>query len=263
MAILLTFEPVIGISIIGTGNVATQLANAIAKSPLLRLDCVYGRSEVKLESFKKITSTKTSLDNMQNTGLLVFAIQDDALKSMTDKIAVGDILTVHTSGSVSVNVFKKYERYGVFYPLQTFTAGREIDVEKIPFCLEAKNKKDLDILKNVAGALGANHYEVNSEQRAKLHLAAVYANNFVNSILAEAKKLSEKANLPFEILQPLVEETVKKGFELGPKNAQTGPARRGDHEVLKKQIDALDLDQKELYKTLTNSILKRYEREEL
>jgi len=254
---------VIHISIIGTGNVATHLAQAIAQSPLLRLDCVYGRSEEKLEPFKELTSTITSLNKIQNTGLLIVAITDDELKTMPDKIAVGDILTVHTSGSVSMRVFEKFERYGVFYPLQTFTAGRKIDVKKIPFCLEAKNKKDLEILKTVTQALGANHFVVNSEQRAKLHLAAVYANNFVNGILAEAKTLCEASGLPFKILRPLVEETFEKVFKIGPENAQTGPARRGDHETIKKQVAALPMDQKKLYIEITNSILRRYERKEL
>ena len=74
------------------------------------------------------------------------------------------------------------------------------------------------------------------EQRANLHVAAVFANNFANRCFAIAEKILEEKDLPFELLHPLMEETLAKALQDSPARMQTGPAMRGDEDTLRRHL---------------------------
>ena len=150
-------------------------------------------------------------------------------------------------------------RSGVFYPLQTFSKDREVDFENIPLCVEAKNLEDLVLLKKLAKAISKSVYEISSEQRKSLHLAAVFVNNFTNHLYHIGNEICRKNKLPFDILKPLILETASKVNTLPPIEAQTGPAKRNDEETIEKQLDQLqNREQREVYQILTNSIKASY-----
>ena len=60
------------------------------------------------------------------------------------------------------------ERYGVFYPMQTFSKQREVDFQEVPFFIEAKRAEDTELLKAIASTLSEKVYEADSEQRKSL-----------------------------------------------------------------------------------------------
>lgn len=127
---------------------------------------------------------------------------------------------------------------------------------KIPFCVDAKLESDLLFLKKVAKTIGNLVYQVNDEQRANLHVAAVFANNFANHCFAIAEKILDEKDLPFELLHPLMEETLAKALRESPAKMQTGPAIRGDIDTLHRHLNQLKEhpDWKELYEKLSLSI---------
>ena len=62
-------------------------------------------------------------------------------------------------------------------------------------------------------------------------------------------------NLPFDLLLPLIKETVEKIDKLSPKDSQTGPASRNDSETISKQIKLITNNRlKKIYKVLTSAI---------
>ena len=91
-------------------------------------------------------------------------------------------------------------------------------------------------------------------------MAAVFASNFSNHMLALSKEIMRRHDLNFEFLKPLIAETFNKSFEIGPDKAQTGPARRGDLETLDAHMELLKEDPAvaEIYKLVSQHILDTY-----
>ena len=150
----------------------------------------------------------------------------------------------------------------MFYPLQTFSKDRELTFKSIPICLEAQHKEDLDLLKDVGAALSDHVEVIDSQKRAKLHLAAVFVNNFVNHLYAIGHKLLDEESLSFDLLKPLIQETANKINTITPSKAQTGPAIRNDLKTIEKHLHLLkNNSDKEIYRMLSNIISKSYGKE--
>ena len=169
---------------------------------------------------------------------------------------------MHTSGSISLESLKSAKRYGVLYPVQTFSKDRELDWKKIPLALEASSPDAMALLRELASSLSDQVYEIDSVRRKKLHLSAVFANNFSNHMFALAEELCQENQLDFELLKPLISETGKKVISIPPEEAQTGPARRHDYTVLEEQANELNRDKKVIYELLSQSISSRYPKNE-
>ena len=150
----------------------------------------------------------------------------------------------------------KASRYGVFYPMQTFSKQREVDFRVVPFFIESNSSEDTELLKAIASVLSENVYEATSEQRRSLHLAAVFTCNFTNHMYALAAELLKMYDLPFNAMLPLIDETARKVHELEPKQAQTGPAVRYDENVINKHLEMLagEPEMQELYRLVSESI---------
>lgn len=102
-----------------------------------------------------------------------------------------------------------------------------------------------------------NHAD--SSVRARLHVAGVLSSNFPIYLLKITEKVLAEAGLPLSTVKPLVEVSVAKAFEVGPRDALTGPARRGDIKVLQKQLDSLSsASDKAIYEAISDAILNDY-----
>jgi predicted short-subunit dehydrogenase-like oxidoreductase (DUF2520 family) len=169
---------------------------------------------------------------------------------------------VHVSGSTEMNILQPYAKsYGVFYPLQTFSVFRPVDFKKIPVCIEGNNTIVTDSLKQLASTLTEDVRVMRSDQRLSVHMAAVFASNFVNYLNIEAADILEKAGVSRDILYPLLQETLDKMKEHHPRESQTGPAVRKDHGTMKKHIDALSLapDKQKVYRIISEQIKRTFE----
>ncbi len=190
---------------------------------------------------------------------VLIAVRDDAIGEVGKAVApyVPGALATHTSGATPGTVLQPYfRRFGVFYPLQSFSYERSPVWSKIPFCVDARSDDDVMFLKKMAKKIGKLVYRVNDEQRSALHVAAVFANNFVNHCFAIAEKLLVEKDLSFEMLHPLMEETLAKALRDSPAGMQTGPALRGDADTVKRHLALLKKhpDWQEVYEKLTSSI---------
>ena len=193
------------------------------------------------------------IDQDEKCDIYLIAVSDNSIKEVV-QLLPKDSFVVHTSGSISLKEIKR-DRAGVFYPIQTFSKSIDVNFTEIFIGLESKNSKDLIILKKLAKLVGSKSFDLNSSQREQLHLAAVLVNNFTNHLFAEANLICKKNNLPFDLLLPLIKETVQKVEKLSPKNSQTGPASRNDSETISKQIKLITNSRlKKIYKVLTSAI---------
>lgn len=241
------------VTLIGTGNVASHLNHVFAKSDdVCVIEMLSSRGDLSSKIDHKATTEKEA-------DIYIIAVADDAIASVSQQLKNSRKIIVHTSGSVSMDVLPKGKSIGVFYPLQTFSKEREVDFQSIPICLEAEKKEDLEMLKKLGFAISDSVHEVNTKQRKSLHLAAVFVNNFTNHLYQIGNEICKKNDLSFDILKPLIAETANKISSLSPIMAQTGPAKREDNKTISNQLDQLNNENhKEIYKTLTASILKTY-----
>ncbi len=246
---------------IGAGNLATNLAKAFYRKGF-RIAQVYSRTEASAKALAQLVEADYTTDLSalkHHARMYVVALKDSALSQLLPIMTSGreQALWVHTAGSVPMEVWNGLvERYGVFYPLQTFSKQREVDFKEIPIFVEGCAPEVTAFLKEVAATLSKKVYEADSSQRERLHLAAVFACNFTNHMYALAARLLEHNHLPFNVLLPLIDETARKVHELSPCEAQTGPALRYDENVINHHLQLLADEPRlqEVYRLLSRSI---------
>lgn len=248
----------IKIIILGGGNVAYHLTNALLQNRAINVVQVYNRSLEKINCFKNSTSITNNLSELKEADIYILAVSDNAISKLSSALNLKNKLVVHTSGSMAMEELKSASNKGVFYILQTFTKERKIDFSTVPICIEAETEKDLFLLETLAKSISKNCYRINSDQRKSLHLAAVFVNNFVNHLYHIGHEICEQNKVPFEILLPLILETANKITTLPPLEAQTGPAKRNDTKTIEKHTAMLTKNQQEIYTLLTKSIYNTY-----
>lgn len=245
---------------VGAGNVATHLA-----TELYQKNCdiiqVYSRTMESASALaQEIQATPiTDIALIDNSAdLYIFSLKDSVLEEIISQIPLNNGLWIHTAGSVPIDIFHKYTfRYGVLYPFQTFSKGREIDWQKVPVFIEANKAENIDILRNIAEKISGKVAELSSQDRKYVHLTGVFACNFTNHMYALSKLFLNHVNLPFEVSIPLIDETAAKVHLLSPEEAQTGPAVRYDENIINKHLDLIeDENIRQIYKLISENIYK-------
>lgn len=247
---------------IGAGNLAVNLAQALHQKGF-EIVQVYSRTKesAKFLAEKVHAGWTVNLEDVTaEAALYIVSLKDAAFTELLPQIVKNKdrALLVHTAGSIAMDVWKgKTARYGVFYPMQTFSKQRSVDFKEIPIFIEAAQKEDTELLKAIASVLSDKVFDADSRQRRSLHLAAVFACNFTNHLYVLTADLLKKYGLPFEVMLPLIDETARKVHELTPLEAQTGPAVRYDENIINEHLKMLSHEpgMREIYKLLSESIL--------
>lgn len=256
-------DPIKKVAIVGSGNLATNLAIALKKEEI-QIAQVYSNSwnNAKVLADKVGSKAISNLNDLdKNIDLIILSVTDSAYETILREIKSIEIPIAHTGGSIPVDIFHgKFKEYGVFYLFQTFTKERIINFENIPICIEANNKQLLNQLEELGKSISKRIYELNSEQRKKLHLSGIVANNFSNYLFTLAKDYLEKEGMKFDILLPLLQETIEKLKYLTPEKAQTGPAVRGNKNVIEKHEEMLKGNPQlaKLYSLISENIMDYY-----
>ena len=232
------------IIIIGLGNVATNLHHAFTKRGIA---C-------------QMVSSRQGLDQLPQANVYIYAVKDEALAAVVAQVKGKEkAMHLHTSGSMPISVFGADKPHaGIFYPFQTFSKARVIeDFSTVPIFFEARGIDDISAVYSLALSITNHVYETTQHDRERLHVAGVYACNFTNLMYTMASELLQNTHIPFSALLPLIDETATKIHALRPCDAQTGPARRGDENVMTHHLDLLDEEKRQLYRLLSDAIRKR------
>jgi len=242
----------ISVVIIGYGNVAQHLLKAFLKVDAVDVKQVYSRTLSKVSHLKNVSFTD-DISKLIDADIYIIAVSDDAIPLVSSQINNKGLI-VHTSGSVSIDSLKNKGNKGVMYPLQSFSKEKEINFNEVPFCLETQNSDDYQLLEKLTLFLSKKIFAINSKQRQRLHVAAVFVNNFTNHMYTIGQDICDEHNVPFEVLLPLIQEGASKIKFLHPKEAQTGPAIRKDKKTIENHLNLLNDKQQNIYKLLTKSI---------
>ena len=249
------------IACVGSGGVASSLLPALCGAGY----CIVQVCSRRLESAQRLAnvvgaaacSNLSELD--RNADMYIIAVPDSEIENVLRSANFGSGLAAHTSGSTPMSVFEKYnvQRYGVLYPLQTFSRGRVVSFANVPLLVEGNSAHDTEELMRMARSLSENVQQASSEKRMMLHVAAVFACNFSNHLLAISAQLTRESELEFDLLKPLIRETFEKVLSAeNPAEVQTGPAVRGDVNTVQKHLAALEKYplQQQIYRLISENI---------
>ncbi len=244
---------------IGSGNVATVLGRLIINNNH-QVTQVISRD---IENAKLLAQELgASYDDFNarpdsNADIFILAIADQALEHFFTGLGMGDKLVVHTAGSVSIDILKKFSsRYGILYPLQSLRKEMSI-IPPIPFLIDGNTDEVTKCIEDFATTISHSVKRAADDERLKLHAAAVIVSNFTNHLYTIAEDFCQKENIDFNLLKPLLLETASRVQHISPSKVQTGPAVRKDILTMDKhlRIFAAHPRLRTMYLRLTDSIM--------
>ncbi len=247
------------IVLIGAGNLATQFGYALAKKGF-NIRQVYSYTIENAETLaEKLNAYYTdNLAEIQlDADLYIVAVKDAVLAETIENLPKVKGIVTHTAGSHHLDMLLKFDNYGIIYPFQTFSKDKEVDFSTIPILVEANNEQTEKDLHKFGYQVSKTVMTCDSDQRKQIHLAAVFACNFTNHMYAIADEILKQHNISFDVIKPLIFETASKIDVLNPLEAQTGPAIRGDQNIIDNHLKLLS-EKSELasiYKTLSKRIM--------
>ncbi len=255
------------IVLIGAGNVACTLGPELQAIESYEVVQVWSRTEDSAHHLASVLNCDHTTDLNQvrrNADIYIYSVKDSVLTDVlstltfhTSPLTSHHILHLHTAGSAGLDVFGDDKPHcGVIYPFQTFSRSRRISMAGIPIFIESKLTEDLEQIRNFARQISGSVYDFASDNRQWLHLAGVFANNFTNVMYGIAAEKVKQAGLLPDVLQPLMQETINKLLCMSAREAQTGPAVRGDKAVMQHQLELLtDPKQKDIYRLMSDYIV--------
>jgi predicted short-subunit dehydrogenase-like oxidoreductase (DUF2520 family) len=249
------------IVVVGSGNVAESLAQAIAEANGLELVQIFARNEERGRKVAELANTEWSNSSLAEADLYLISVSDNAVAGCAKLLHIPqNAVVAHTAGCCPMEALDPHEHRAVFYPFQTFSVGRKVDFKKGYIFVEGATEHAIQTVEEAAHALTTNVLPADSARRAVIHLSGVFACNFANAMYANAAEVLAKEGLPFDIVAPVIEETAQKVIEvLNPATTQTGPARRGDSETLERHRKMLanEPQKRELYDKISEDICER------
>jgi predicted short-subunit dehydrogenase-like oxidoreductase (DUF2520 family) len=254
----MNFPPTI--TIIGTGNVAEILGQRFIDKGLQVVSVVGRNKERTTELSQKWSVPIEKIEEISGDFILV-CLPDSVTKDVVEQIDNQKVVA-YTAGSILLTEIT-HPNCGVFYPLQTFSKSRRNSGITFPLLIESKSAQISDILKKLGTKISDKVEYCNSEKRKRIHLSAVFINNFSNHLISIGQNLAEKNNIDPQLFSALIEETFVKLKVLSSEEAQTGPAVRNDLTTVKSHLEMLDGNEKEIYKLLTNNLLKTFGHDQL
>ena len=254
------------ITIIGAGNVGSQLCEKLANCNFKIDGLIYNKTKPKekLEKYTNTFSFQEINEISTNSDLYIIAVNDDQYQKVISTFPLKNKFILHTSGSFESNNLNTItERWGCLYPLQTINKTKKIDWNSVNFFIEASNEKDVSKIVRLCKKAGFKHHFANSKKRKKLHIAAVIINNFTYHLLSSAKSFCKKNNIDYDYFQDILQQSIKNVQNEEAFQLQTGPAKRNDIKLIKKQLEVLEHEDalKEIYDLFTQQIIKKHHHE--
>ena len=230
--------------IIGSGNVAEAFARALPGCGVEVVQ-VYARNRERGVMVAAIAGCGYADEpqRLASAEVYIAAVSDRAIGEVYEPLAIPDTaVALHVSGGQPMEAIPaKAAHRGVLYPLQTFTSGREVDFREIPLFVEASDPFAAGLIDDLAHRLSRDVRRADTAQRVRIHAAGVFACNFVNAMYGAGCEVARLADMPFEILKPLIMETARKACGCDdPRSVQTGPAVRGDRTTMERHLAMLD-----------------------
>jgi predicted short-subunit dehydrogenase-like oxidoreductase (DUF2520 family) len=245
------------VTFIGSGNMASHLAPLFATNGYIV--SIYSRNKNTASAIALLHNI-TLVDQIEeiDADVIILCVNDDAITQVAEQLKNSKALIIHTSGSTSSQALSSCENTGVMYPLQSMKFNAKLDYKNIPVCIYTANETYVETLKSMAHTISDKVYFTSDHQRAKVHLAAVITNNFINHLVVKAKNILKNSKLDYELIVPLLKNTLEKLTDVPYNFQQTGPASRGDTKIITQHMATLKEEDEflaDIYHSITKSIM--------
>lgn len=247
------------VSLVGSGNIAHWLVYALKKADV-DIRQIYSR---QLDHAKELAAKAgaDAIDNLRDlspdSDLYIFSVKDDSYETLLSQLPFRLPLAVHTAGSLSIRIFEPYaDSYGILYPYQSLNKNMDFANVEVPLSVESNDKMVENELFAFAGRLSSTVQLMGEAQRLVLHRAAIFGCNFTNAMYAIAYDILRENNIDWRMILPLLENTLDKVKTMNPHDAQTGPAKRGDQNIIRMHQEALQDERlREIYRLMSDYIM--------
>ena len=248
--------------IVGSGNVAEALAIGLYEAGEEVVQ-IYARNKARGSAIADMIGSKWGDGELAVADLYIISVSDSAVSEVAKSLSIPyGAVVAHTTGCCSIESLAPHEHRAVFYPFQTFSAGRKVDFTKGYIFVEGATEYALKVVLEVAHRLTAKVAEADGSRRAVVHLSGVFASNFANAMFENATEILAREGLPFDVIAPVIAETAEKAVaSQNPRAVQTGPARRGDMPTLERHRSMLadDVLKREIYDKISEDICNKTE----
>ncbi len=244
-------------SIIGSGNMAYYFGERCLAAGH-KVDYVIARNEKsgtelanKLQSKFSINLSDAASENV------LLAVPDNAIRTFANDPIFSHKNVIHTSGSIGLHEIKHMsDHIACLWPIYSIQKNQLPERNDVPFVMQASSQKMRNKAIRLVKCLTNNLVEASDEEKATLHLVAVFVNNFTNHLYTIGNKLLEERALSFDIMLPLIQAATAKLSTLPPADMQTGPAKRADHSTMLAHLKLLENEPtlQQLYRLISASI---------
>lgn len=254
------------ITVIGTGSVGSALIDIFEKNGYT-LCSLWNRSrgEIWDEAAQKYNPSRSDFPSqLGEFGDWIFITTPDGIIGPTAK-KLSEITgswdqksVIHCSGNMTSaeceSLAQKGARTASMHPLQTFQKGDGAErFKNIYISLEGEEGL-VEELRLVIETMGAKPVRVTPGQKQKLHVAAVFASNYLVALMATAEEILEEEGIDegLRLLEPLIRQTLANILDHGTGQSLTGPVARGDTATVRQHLESLktDTEKTELYTVL-------------
>jgi predicted short-subunit dehydrogenase-like oxidoreductase (DUF2520 family) len=248
------------VSLVGSGNIAHWLVYALKKAGV-DIRQIYSR---QLDHAKELAAKAgaDAIDSLRDlspdSDLYIFSVKDDSYETLLSQLPFRLPLAVHTAGSLSIRIFEPYaDSYGILYPYQSLNKNMDFANVEVPLSVESNDRMVENELFAFAGRLSSTVQLMGEAQRLVLHRAAIFGCNFTNAMYAIAYDILRENNIEWRMILPLLENTLDKVKTMNPHDAQTGPAKRGDQNIIRLHQEALQDERlREIYRLMSDYIMR-------
>ncbi|HVU96201.1 MAG TPA: Rossmann-like and DUF2520 domain-containing protein [Puia sp.] len=250
------------VTIIGSGNVATVMGSTIVQAghSVLQVAARNGAAAAELAAQWGCDYTTQWEAIGPSADLYIVSLSDRALPELNAGLRLPGRLVVHTAGAAPLSALASVsERYGVLYPLQSLR--KEVrPFPEFPLLIDAARPEDLMLLDGFARTLARQVQRADDALRLKLHVAAIFANNFTNYLYTLSADFCRREGIDGTLLLPLIRETAERVERYDPRTVQTGPAIRGDRATMERHLEVLAKyhNMNELYRIISGQISEYY-----
>ncbi|WP_043315634.1 Rossmann-like and DUF2520 domain-containing protein [Microbulbifer sp. HZ11] len=257
------------LNIIGAGRLGQTLAALWHRRGVFAIGGILNRQTASATRARAFIGAGTVIDTlhaMPPAEIWLLAVPDDRIEATATALApifqtqAAHPLVFHCSGALPAAVLTHCGEANLAsaHPVHSFADPRRslTDLPGATVALEGA-PQGVKVLESAFLALDCRCIHLSPEQKVLYHAGSVMACNYLTVLLEQSLQLFDAAGIDREtamrLLEPIVLQTARNNFALGPEQALTGPLVRGDLATVARQLSALQHASPEterLYRTL-------------
>ncbi|MBJ7309409.1 Rossmann-like and DUF2520 domain-containing protein [Rugamonas sp. CCM 8940] len=257
------------LNLVGGGHVGGVLGRLFAAAGAFAVQDVLTRSlpsAQRAAAFIGAGRAVARADQLRPAEVLMLAVGDDqigpACAALAAAVPLRGVVLFHCSGALASDQLAAARDAGALlasvHPIRSFADPAAVAGSFAgTFCGVEGDEAALAVLEPALLAIGARPVRIDAAAKTVYHAAAVFASNYLVTVLDAALRAYQAAGIPEavarELARPLAGESMENVFRLGAAAALSGPIARGDLATVARQqraVTAWDAATGQLYQDL-------------